>query len=194
MMNEQLDRMAARARAAVEDVAKTYADPDGDLAEVYAAAGPLELRRRHDRHPRRWIALAAAAVIVVIGAALVVRQGGDTDPRLVPATPSPQTTSVPTTPATSTPARPRRRSSGPVTSVVVEAPPAPPAPGPDDDGHPDDPDHHGPAGGVHVTTRPRRDVPGARLPRASATAPTACRWSTTPRPSCSPSSSRRPAR
>ena len=129
MMNEQLDRMAARARAAVEDVAETHADPDGDLAEVYTAAGPLELRRPRDRHPRRWIALAAAAVIVVIGAALVVRQGGDTDPRLVPATPAPQTTPVPTNPGTSTPST-TPPSSGPATTVVVQAPPATAAPDP----------------------------------------------------------------
>ena len=108
MMNEQLDRMAARARAAVEDVAETYADPARPRRGL-RRGGPLELRRPHDRHPRRWIALAAAAVIVVIGAALVVRQGGDTDPRLVPATPAPQTTSVPTPPPRPRPARPRRR-------------------------------------------------------------------------------------
>ena len=44
------------------------------------------------------MALAAAAVIVIVGATLLVRQGHDTDPRLVPATPAPQTTPDPTTP------------------------------------------------------------------------------------------------
>ena len=53
----------------------------------------------------------------------MVSQGNDSDPRLVPATPVPQTSPVTTNPGTSTPST-TPPSSGPATTAAVQAPPA----------------------------------------------------------------------
>jgi hypothetical protein len=102
MMHEPLDRLGARAATAMRELARTTADPDGDLAMVLG--GGADERPAPTANRVRWLA-AAAVVGVAVAAVVALAGGGDEPARLVPATPppTPVTPATPATPLTSLP-------------------------------------------------------------------------------------------
>jgi hypothetical protein len=118
MMPEPLDRLGARAATAMRELARTTADPDGDLAVVLG--GGAGERPAPTANRVRWLA-AAAVVGVAVAAVVAVAGGGEEPARIVPATapPTPVTPVTPVTPATSL-------TSVPTTTIAAETTVGPP--------------------------------------------------------------------
>lgn len=131
MNDDELDRMGRRAAASARRHAATHADPDGDLAAVFARADAEVTARRG---PPWWFLAAAAAGIIAIAVGAIGFVNGRRDGDLVAGGPgsTPTTTTITTiSPATNVSASLSRSTPGGATTVPTVAPPPTTASAPD---------------------------------------------------------------